>query len=79
MTSKRTNAISVSDETHMRVEEKKIELRRKYNIKLDMGDIADAIISNNIDNVEKYFGLEKSPNIRLVGEDEMLRRTAKIV
>lgn len=76
MTGKNTCAISVSDEVHMKIEEKKIELRRKYNRKFDMGDIADAIIRNNINNVEVYLGLEKpSPtHLRIVDESEMAGR-----
>lgn len=78
--SKNTNAVSVSDEVHMIIEEKKIELRKKYNKKFDMGDIADIIIRNNIDNVEVYFGLEKpvstTTNLRIVDESEMVGRKA---
>jgi hypothetical protein len=77
MTSKNTNAISVSDETHMIVEEKKIELRKKYHIKFDMGDIADVIIKNNINNVEEYLGLKpvsSSTSLRIVEKSEMAGR-----
>lgn len=74
MTNNKRGAISVSDEVHMMVDEKKLELRKKYNIKFDMGEIADIIIRNNINNVEKYLGLEPSTNLRIVEESEMSKR-----
>lgn len=54
------NAVALSQDMHQAIAEKRLEIRKKYNKKYDMGDIADALIRNGIDRTEEILKLKPS-------------------
>jgi len=52
-------AVQLSEDIHMLIAEKRLEIVKKYGARLDMKDIADAAILEGISKVEERLGLLK--------------------
>lgn len=78
------DAVAISHDIHMKIAEARLELRRKYDVKLDMQDIADVILENGFEvfDLADLFGIDKSKYksidtgngdyIRLIDADEVI-------
>lgn len=51
-------AVQVSEDVHLRMQKKKIELLEKYGRKFDIKDIADAAIIAGFSKTEEMLGLK---------------------
>ena len=50
-------AVQISEDLHLRISEKRIEMLKKYDKRFDMKDIADAAIEEGFNKIEKRLGL----------------------
>lgn len=48
-------SIAISDETHLLIKQKEIELEKKYGRTIKISSITDTILRKNLDNVEDYL------------------------
>lgn len=55
------NAVAISDDIHMMISKKKLEIKEKYGLKFDMQDIADAVIEKGFEvfDIEELLGIDK--------------------
>lgn len=74
------NAVGISDDIHMMIAKKRLEIKEKYNLSFDMQDIADAIIEKGFEvfDIEELLGIDKEKflinktnSIRLVDAKEV--------
>lgn len=52
-------AVQISEDIHLRMAKKRIEILEKYNLRFDMKDLADAAIEEGFDKIEKRLGIVK--------------------
>jgi hypothetical protein len=52
-------AVQVSEEIHLRMQKKKLEILEKYGKKVDIKDLADAAIVAGFDKIEEVLNIER--------------------
>lgn len=75
-----SKTIAVSDNTHVLIVEKQMEIYKKYRVNVRIFDIADIILKNFIDKTEELLGLrskESKENERTI-EDIEIKKPAEM-
>ncbi|MBZ5529582.1 MAG: hypothetical protein LAN71_17005 [Acidobacteriia bacterium] len=59
-------AVQVSEDIHLKMQKKKLEILEKYGRKFDIKDIADAAIISGFNRIEEELGLKVGVQNKIV-------------
>lgn len=70
---KMSKTVAISDDIHILITEKQLELFKKYRISVKISDITEAAIKYGIDNVDNVFvPSDKTPKMKIVDEKDVI-------
>lgn len=70
--------LECSDDTHMKILKKQLELKEKYGNKPYIKDMVDIAINKGIDSVEEELGLKKSNGIKITEGVHVLQSLTQV-
>lgn len=70
--------LECSDNTHMKILKKQLELKEKYGNKPYIKDMVDIAINKGIDSVEEELGLKKSNGIKIAEGVHVLQSLTQV-